>query len=184
MNKKLIGIIVIMAIMTSFFVGIVSAKDSLVYADEVVLSSNGSEKYVAYYPNNITEIKTVGPSSFFIYATEIILIDGAFLKVSLIEMILGSRNFHFIFPNISINVKDLTFSIKYTRNLNQLPILKRFFYKTTIVENGNVTSYMEKHTVIVTGFEGEFRLLRTKLFRLYPAHFWFEGTCKDAIVIT
>jgi hypothetical protein len=175
--------IITMMIMASF-TGIVAGKSSLAYADEIALTSNVPEKYPEYYPDNVTEVKTVGPSSFLIYAADITLIDGPFLKVSLIEMILGSRNFHFIFPNISINVNDLTFSIKYTVNLNQLPIFKRFFYKTTIIENGNVTSYTKKHTVIVTGFSGEFRLLRTKPFRLYPAHFWFKGTCEEAIVIT
>lgn len=183
MTKKLFGMIITMMIMTSV-TGIVAAQDRLISTDDVESTNNGSEKYLEYYPNNVTEIKTIGPSSFFIYAADIILIDGPFLKISLIEMILGSRNFHFILPNISINVNDLTFSIKYTRNLNQLPIFKRFFYKTTIVEDGNITSYTQKHTVIVTGFNGEFRLLRTKPLRLYPAHFWFKGTCEEAIVLT
>ena len=97
MNKKIIGIIVLMLIMASFFTNIIAAKDSLVYTNEGALTSNVPEKYLEYNPDNVTEVKTVGPSSFFIYATDIILIDGPFLKVSLIEMILGSRNFHFIF---------------------------------------------------------------------------------------
>lgn len=184
MKKKLVGIIVIMLLMLNFFVGIVIAKDSFVHCNELEIICKVTENCRKDCSNDVIEVKTVGPGSFFINAAEIILIDGHFLTILLIELMLGSRNFHFLFPNISISVKDLAFSIKYTKNLNQLPILKRFFYKTTIVENGNVTFYTEKHTVIVTGFEGEFRLLRTKPIRLYPVHFWFAGTCEEAIVIT
>ena len=186
MKRKIIGMFVIALIMTSFLVGIVAAKDSLIPAEEIDIKSKIPEKCLESLSNNEnkTEISTVGPISPFLNAAEITLIDGPFLKIALIEMILGTRSYHFIFPNISINVKDLAFSVKYTKNIPQLPILKRFSYLTTIKENENETSFTKKHTVIVTGFEGEFRLLRTKPIRLHPAHFWFAGSCEEVIVLT
>ena len=186
MKRKIIGMFVIALIMTSFLVGIVAAKDSLIPAEEIDIKSKIPEKCLESLSNNEnkTEISTVGPISPFLNAAEITLIDGPFLKIALIEMILGTRSYHFIFPNISINVKDLAFSVKYTKNIPQLPILKRFSYKTTIKENENETSFTKKHTVIVAGFEGEFRLLRMKPIRLYPAHFWFAGSCEEVIVLT
>ncbi|UCF12809.1 MAG: hypothetical protein JSW06_00775 [Thermoplasmatales archaeon] len=185
MKKKIIGIFVIALIMTSFLVGIVAAKDSLIPAKEIDIKSKMPEEcFELLNDENKTEISTVGPISPLLFVTEISLIDGPFLKVKFIEEILGNRIFHFIFPNISINVKDLTFMIKYTKNIPQLPILKKFFYSTTIKENGNETFFNTKHTIIVTGFEGEFGLYRTKLIKLYTAHFWFDGICEEAIVIT
>lgn len=186
MKKKIIGMFVIALIMTSFLVGIVTAKDSSIPAEEIDIKSKMPEKCLESLLNNEnkTEISTVGPISPFLNAAEITLIDGPFLKIALIEMILGTRSYHFIFPNISINVKDLAFSVKYTKNIPQLPILKRFSYVTSIVENENETSFTKKHTVIITGFEGEFRLIRTKPIRLYPAHFWFVGSCEEVIVLT
>lgn len=185
MKRKIIGMFVIALIMTSFFVGIVVAKDSLIPAEGIDIKSKMPEECLVFLNDeNKTEISTVGPISPFLNAAEITLIDGPFLKIALIEMILGTRIYHFMFPNISINVKDLAFSVKYTKNIPQLPILKRFSFLTTIKDNENVTSFSKKHTVIVTGFEGAFRLLRTKPIRLYPAHFWFEGSCEEAIVLT
>ena len=184
MDKKLIGILVFMLILTNFFIGIATANDAFFSNTDEKFTHNISEKYISFQSANGTAIKTVGPCSFVISAAEIVLIDGPFFKVTFIEMLLGSRNLHFSFPNVSISVNDLTFSIKYNKNINHLPILKRFYYKTTIEEQGNKTTYTEKHTIIVTGFDGEFRLLRTKPIRLHPAHFWFAGTCEEAIIIT
>lgn len=185
MKKKIIGMFVIALIMTSFLVGIVAAKDSLIPAEEIDIKSKIPEECLVFLNDeNKTEISTIGPIFPFLNAAEIILIDGPFLKIALIEMILGTRSYHFIFPNISIKVKDLAFLVKYTKNIPKLPILKRFSYLTTIKENENVTYYSKKHTVMVAGFEGEFRLLRTKPIRLHPAHFWFAGSCEEVIVLT
>jgi hypothetical protein len=184
MKKKLIRIVVSMLVLVNFFIGLATANDISFSSIDKELTRNISEKIISLQSNNGTTIKTVGPCSFVISAAEIVLIDGPFLKVTFIEMLLGSRNLHFSFPNVSISVNDLTFSIKYNKNINNLPILNRFYYKTTIEEEGNKTMYTEKHTVIVTGFDGEFRLLRTKPIKLHPAHFWFAGTCEEAIIVT
>ena len=186
MKKKIIGMFVIVLITTSFLVGIVAANHIVIPAENIDIKSKTSEKILVSFLNNEnkTEISTVGPISPLLFVTEISLIDGPFLKIKFIEEILGNRIFHFIFPNISINVEDLTFMVKYTKNIPQLPILKRFFYSTTIKENGNETFFNTKHTVIVTGFEGKFGLYRTKPIRLYTAHFWFDGSCEEIIILS
>jgi hypothetical protein len=186
MKNKALTIFVVFLMTTSFFSYIVVANNIGISDGKIDINWKTSDSLLLSPLNNEndTEISTIGPISPLLFVTEIDIIDGPFFKIKLIEEILGNRLFHFIFPNISISVEDFTFIIKYTKDIPQLPILKRFFYSTTIKENGNETSYDTKHTVIVTGFEGKFGLYRTKPIRLYTAHFWFEGSCDEAIILT
>ena len=123
MKMKIIGICVITLLMTSLLVGIVTANDNLISTEEIDIGSKISGGYLEYQSNdeNKTDILTVGPMFPFLNAAEITLIDGPFLMIALIELILGTRSYHFVFPNISINVKDLAFSVRYTKNIPQLP---------------------------------------------------------------
>lgn len=184
MKDKIACICVSIIIMTVFMSNIVIANEIRQPFDKIDINDLTSRKFCIN--GNVTEISTVGPISpiFGILITEISFIEGPFFKVKLIEEILGNIMLHFIFPNISINVEDLTFMVKYTRNIPELPVIKRFFYSTTIMDNGNETLFNTKHTIIVTGFDGQFGLYRTKPLRLYTAHFWFKGSCDEVIILT
>ncbi|MBU0497422.1 MAG: hypothetical protein KKC68_09680, partial [Candidatus Thermoplasmatota archaeon] len=128
------------------------------------------------------QITTIGPISQTISFADVTFIDGPTIKITIIARLLSSRNLFFMLPKLKINVNDLTFSIKYRFNTPNIPILKRFTYETTINDGINETTYNLKHTVIVSGFDGQFILQRSKPFRLTPAFFEFTGTCQDVII--
>ena len=132
---------------------------------------------------NDTQIETTGPLSYIIHVSNVEFIQGPILKIWLMSYILTSTNMHFFLPYIKINVKDLTFLVTYTKNTFNLPLLKRLEYNTSITINGNMTTYTEKHTVIVTEFSGIFYFSRVKPLRLTPAIFGFSGTCNQAVII-
>jgi hypothetical protein len=128
------------------------------------------------------QIDTTGPVWQTIKFADVTFIDGPTIKITLIARLLSSRNLYLMLPKLPININDLTFSVKYRFNTPNIPLLKRFTYETRINENGNVTTYNEKHTIIVSGFDGQFILYRAKPIRLTPATFEFTGTCDDVIV--
>lgn len=135
-------------------------------------------------PENLgaIQIDTTGPVWQTIQFAEVTFIDGPTIKITLIARLLSSRNLYLTLPKLPIKINDLTFSVKYRFNTPNIPLLKRFTYETKIKESGNVTTYNEKHTIIVSGFDGQFILYRAKPIRLTPASYEFTGTCDDVIV--
>ncbi len=127
-------------------------------------------------------IITTGPVFQPIQFADVTFIDGPTIKITLMARLLNSRNLYLLPPWIKLNLNDVTFSIKYRFNTQNIPIIKRFAYETKITEDGNMTSYTTKHTVIVSGFTGDFRIERAKPFRLTAAQFSFDGTCNDVII--
>ena len=132
---------------------------------------------------NGTIISTNGPVGSLFTIACIDFIDGDPIKIFFIELML-ERIPYFLRPYISIKLNDVAFSIKYTRNILQLPLIKRLSYETEIDEDGNVSTYTEKHTLIVTGFTGTFGYYHKKPILLYPAYFSLFGSCDDVIVLT
>ena len=186
MKKKIIGILVIMIIMANFFFSTVAAKDSPVPAEHIAMKGLIPDQCyeIVVSSENETRVETVGPISLNLDIAKIYLIDGPLFKIWWIEQILKSKNAYLYLPLMLIKVKGLAFSVKYTKNIPQLPLFKRLSYETTIKENGNETAFTDKHTVIVTGFDGIFGFSRVKPFRLKPAQFWFTGTFENIIVLT
>lgn len=187
MKLKLTGLFVIASLlMVSFLGGVVPAKNSMFTAEEINdISETVPETYFETIEEgkNETIIATIGPIAPLLHIAEINLIDGDPLKIMLIRWILNN-NIPFIRPYVSIDISDLTFSIKYTKNIPQLPLLRRFSYGTYIKEDDNESFFNEKHTLIVTGFKGTFGFYRIKPIRLFPAYFSFVGCCDDIIVLT
>ena len=132
---------------------------------------------------NGTIISTNGPVGSLFTIADINFIDGDPIKILFIELMLETIPY-FLRPYISIKLNNVAFSIKYTRNIPQLPWIKRFSYETEIDEDGNVSTYTEKHTLIVTGFTGTFGYYHKKPILLYPAYFSFYGSCDNVIVLT
>ena len=135
-----------------------------------------------YLPQGTINIITTGPVWQPIQFADVTFIDGPTLKITLMARLLNSRNLYLLPPWIKLNLNDLTFSVKYRFNTQNIPVIKRFAYETKINESGNMSTYSEKHTVIVSGFTGDFRITRAKPFRLTPAQFTFSGTCNDVII--
>ena len=127
-------------------------------------------------------IITTGPVWQPIQFSDVTFIDGPALKITLMARLLNSRNLYLLPPWIKLNLNDLTFSVKYRFNTQNIPIIKRFAYETKINESGNMSIYTEKHTIIVSGFTGFFQIKRAKPFRLTPSQFTFSGTCNDVII--
>ena len=172
--------------MVSFLGGAASVKDNVLAVDEIDdIAENIPETFLenVVEGENGTMVTTIGPVGPLLNIADINFIDGSPLKVLLMQWMLETRVF-FIRPLVSINVNDITFSIKYTKNIPQLPFLKRFSYGTVINEDGNESVFNEKHTLIVTGFTGKFGFYHMKPIRLYPAYFTFVGHCDEAIVLT
>ena len=186
MKLKLSCLFVIASfLMVSFLGGAVPAKDNIFAVEEIDdITENISETFFENIGEgeNETIIGTVGPVGRLFNIAEINIIDGDPLKVLLIRWILNNNVF-FIRPFVSIEVNDLAFSIKYTKNIPEIPILKRFSYGTVINEDGNESYFNKKHTLIVTGFNGTFGYYR-KPIRLFPAYFTFIGHCDEVIVLT
>jgi hypothetical protein len=132
---------------------------------------------------NGTIISTNGPIGSLFSIADINFIDGDPIKILFIELMLETMPY-LLRPYISIRLNDVAFSIKYTRNIPQLPFIKRFSYETEIDEDGNISTYTEKHTLLVTGFTGTFGYFHKKPILLYPAYFSFIGSCEEVIVFT
>ncbi len=187
MKLKLIGLFVIASLLMVSSLGSgVPAKDNVLAVEEIddikdtipegFLENEGEGE-------NGTMITTIGPIGSLFAIADINFIDGDPLKILFIELMLQSIPY-FLRSYVSLNLNDVTFSIKYTRNIPQLPLIKRFSYETEIDDDGNVSTYTEKHTLIVTGFTGTFGYYHKKPILLYPAYFTFDGSCDEVIVLT
>ena len=184
MIKKIIGTIIIGIIITSSFGSLAIAKNNLFEAvEETGVQYNIPKSYEPnIYLDNETQVKTMGPIAPMLGVAEILIIKGPFIKTFIIRFILSSLRAYFLLPNISINVKDMTFLINYKRNVPNIPFFNRFSYNTTVNENGNEDSYNKKHILVVSGFDGTFGFSRMKFSTLTPAKFRFDGTCDNLIV--
>jgi len=129
-----------------------------------------------------TQIVTVGPVSPMLNIAEIIIIAGPYFRTFIIRLILVSMKAYFLLPDISVPVNDLTFAIRYKKNIATFPFFEGFAYNTTIVQNETKTTFTNKHILLVSGFDGTFEFSRVDLVNFIPATFRFEGTCNDAIV--
>ena len=151
--------------------------------EEIILDYTSSGQNSDIPNENETEISIFGPLGRLLHVAEVKLIDGPFVKMKLIWFLLNSRNIQLFLPFLTVKVKDLAFSVRYTKNIPQLPLIRKFSYNTVIKENNNETHYNLKHTVIVTGFDGVFSIFRAKPFRFTPAYFWFSGSYDDIIIL-
>ena len=187
MKKKLIGIVIIGIMITSGFGSIVAAENTVaIHTEKIDILSRVPEPCFESIVNfeNKTQVTTVGPVSPILDIAEIIIIAGPFLKTFIIKLILVSMKAYFLLPDISFHVEDLTFAIKYKKNIPQMPLLQGLSYNTTIKENDIETSFTEKHILIASGFEGTFGFSRAEPFDLIPASFQFNGTCNEIMVVT
>ena len=186
MKLKLSCLFVIASFLMVSFLGIaVPAKDNMFAVEEIDdITENISETFFENNGEGVNGamVTTNGPVGRLFNIADINIIDGDPLKVLLIRWILNNNVF-FIRPFISIDVNNLAFSIKYTKNVPEIPLLKRFSYGTVINEDGNESYFNEKHILIVTGFNGTFGYYR-KPIRLFPAYFTFVGHCDEVIVLT
>ena len=185
MKKKLIGIIIIGIILTSGFGSAVAAEKNLSKAIEEnsVINEITSSCYDTIINfDNETQISTNGPIAPMLNVAEIIILDGPFIKTFVIRFILSSLRAYFLLPNISFNVKDMTFVVKYRRTVPNLPFINRFSYNTTVNDNGNENTYNKRHILFVSNFDGKFGFSRMSLLGLMPPKFSFNGTCDGLLV--
>lgn len=176
--------IVTLLITSILILVLISTTVSASTIPEITSITSEEKQQLTSNPTNEGSIQmtTTGPVWQTIQFADVTFIDGPILKITFIARLLNSRNLFFMLPLLTINIKDVAFSVKYRFNTPNVPILKRFSYSTRINESGNMSIYNEKHTVIVSGFDGQFILYRAKPFRLTPAQFGFIGTCDDVIV--
>lgn len=187
MKKKLIGIVIIGIMITSGFGSIVAAENTVaIHTGKIGILSRMPEPCSESIVNfeNKTQVTTVGPVSPILDIAEIIIIAGPIIKTFIIKLILVSMKAYFLLPDIFFQVEDLTFAIKYKKNIPQMPLFQGLSYNTTIKENDIETSFTEKHVLIASGFEGTFGFSRAEPFDLIPASFQFNGTCNEIIVAT
>jgi hypothetical protein len=185
MSKKYIGIFIIILVTTPVFGNIVSAENAQVTTvtkNALCYSSISSEFEILPSMGSSTQISSTGPVSPMLNIAEIIIIAGPFFRTFVIRLILVSMKAYFLLPDISIPINDLTFAIRYKKNIDPFPFLEGFSYNTTIIENGTTTTYTNKHLLLVTGFDGTFGFSRADIANLVPAKFSFEGTCDGALV--
>jgi len=158
----------------------VSAVD-LNYASSTVFESTPVQPVTT---DNMTGVATYGPIAPFLGVAEITFIDGPQWKTFIISYLLESRNLHFLIPVLQVDIEDLTFSIRYSMNIPDSPVLRNFAYSTAVAEDENPVFYNESHTVIITGFDGMFLLTRAKPLQFSPANFLFAGVCDDVLILT
>lgn len=184
MKKKIIGIVIIGIIITSSFGSLAAAENNLFKAIEKTDIQKKLAKSYSTIINleNETQVSTIGPIAPLLDIAEIIIVDGPFIKTFIIRFILSSLRAYFLLPNISINVKDMTFLVHYKKNVPNIPFLNKFSYNTTVNDNGNENTYNKKHILVVSGFDGVFGFYRMKFSELSPAKFRFDGTCDNLIV--
>ncbi len=132
---------------------------------------------------NRTIISTYGPITPRLEIADIVLIDGPIFKTQVISYLLENRNLQFLLPYITIDIQDLTFSVRYSKTIPDVPIARNFQYSTFIEEDGIYQLYNTSHTVIVTGFDGQFLLTRVKPFRFMPSYFFFAGECDTVLIV-
>ncbi|MFO7677623.1 MAG: hypothetical protein R6V50_04490 [Thermoplasmatota archaeon] len=185
--KKYLMVFVIFLLISSCCMHTVHANNSpsfKINAEQIYDSPFSDGISTSENTANGTLISTKGPLSSIFRISDIYFIDGGSpLKLMIIQKLIDNIP-QIIIPRIPIKLDDVTFSIKYTRNIPQLPFLNRFSYETQIDEDGEITVYTEKHTIIVTGFTGTFTFYRKKPILLYPAYFSFYGSCEDYILVT
>jgi len=187
MKLKLYCIIILaILLLGSVFSTIIPAKEHSIYEienkDLAVTILRNPESSLEDGING-TIISTNGPIGSLFTIAEINFIDGDPVKILFIELMLEMIPY-FLRSYISIGLNDVAFSIKYTRNILQLPFIKRFSYETEIDEDGNISTFTEKHTIIVTGFTGTFGYFHKRPILLYPAYFSFIGSCEEVMVFT
>jgi hypothetical protein len=187
MSKKVIGIFIIVMMTTPVFGSLVIAENlqvPTVQKNAIDYSSIDSEFESIGLMGSSTQISSTGPVSPMLNIAEIIIIAGPFFRTFIIRLILVSMKAYFLLPDISIPINDLTFAIRYKKNVDPFPSLEGFSYNTTIIENETTTTYTNKHLLLVTGFDGTFGFSRADMVNLVPAKFSFEGTCDGALVAT
>jgi len=188
MKLKLTCVMIIISLVMLSFVGVgISATDQEYNNNDadnyLKISSQEEQTKTLSQGEDEILVTTTGPIAPILDITDITFIDGSFCKIFLINWII-ENNFFTIRPRISIDVKDMTFIIQYTKKVLQGPIFQRYSYETIVEEDGNESVYTEKHTLIVSGFTGTFEFSRRKPIRLTPAFFTFVGVCDDVIVTT
>jgi hypothetical protein len=133
---------------------------------------------------NETLLSTYGPVSPWLTIAQIVIISGPYFKTFLIKLFLASMRAYFLLPEISIPIDDLTFAIRFFRNIPPGEFLQKWAYNTTITQNNETTTYNTKHVLLVTGFTGTFEFHRVDLLNLNPATFKFTGTCDGILIDT
>jgi hypothetical protein len=184
-SKKIILVIITLLIIIVFSVDTTHANENqhdLKTINEITQVFPSNDFPFFELNGNETLLGTIGPVINLFKIADVKLIDGDPVKIFLIQWILDN-NVPFLRSYIFINVSNITFSIKYTINIPKLPLIKRLIYGTFIQDNGNLSAYTEKHTLIVTGFEGQFGFSRIKPIFLFPAYFVFLGTFDNVIVL-
>ncbi len=185
MKNKIIGVLLIIMFITPVFSSLVTAENIAIKPIEKISMEN--KDFEPYFEPLInlgsnTQISIIGPVSPMLNIAEIIIITGPFLRTFLIRLILVCMKAYFLLPDISIPIKDLTFAIRYKKNIATFPYFEGFSYNTTIIENETETTFTDKHILLVSGFDGTFEFSRVDLVNFIPAKFRFEETCDDAIV--
>jgi hypothetical protein len=133
---------------------------------------------------NQTQLTCIGPISPWLTIAQIVIISGPYFKTFLIKLFLASMRAYFLLPEISIPIDDLTFAIRFFRNIPPGEFLQKWAYNTTIIQNNETTTYNSKHVLLVTGFTGTFEFHRVDILNLNPATFKFNGTCDGVLIDT
>jgi hypothetical protein len=185
MKKKIIGIVTVMMLILPVFGSFATAENTPLKSIEEITIINKDIKSNSIKMINFgstTEISTIGPVSPMLNIAEIIIIAGPYFRTFIIRLLLVSMKAYFLLPDISIPINDLTFAIRYKKNIATFPFFEGYSYNTTIIENATETTFTNKHILLVSGFDGTFEFSRADIMNFIPAKFKFEGTCEDAIV--
>jgi hypothetical protein len=178
MNKKSVTIFIIFILTTTMFSSITCAEST----QQPLTTQQINSPPIATFTND-THLTSMGPVTPWLNVDNIVIISGPYFKTFIIRLILVSLKAYFLIPDISIPINDLTFAIRYNWNIPPSPFLQRWSYNTTITNNGNTTTYTNRHVLLVSGFDGTFGFNRADILNMMPAQFRFEGTCDGVLVV-
>lgn len=197
MNKKIIGIILCVSILTISAIPTMMAKPNLHINKEIELEDRYDDPTGNYTYGNFS-VGTTCPASKKYYSLNIT--EGAANVIKIINRNLDKKllRLSLIIPMVIIPVKGLDFTIEYKQNSSNE---SKFWFHTFIEdvnydENGtfvNVTDLRgvknKVHNVTVENFNGVFIFKRFTVFRYWralgfmsPARFTFNGFCDNVVI--
>jgi len=200
MNKKIIGAILCIGILTMSAIPVMGAGDPSTEAI-TVRPLNYTERILKRVPVNASEVTyglcTVGAKR----SADIQLTAGNETEIAKIEKILGRKLIgSWIIPALRVKVTGLDFTVSYENDVGKRSRLAYFteYGKANFNADGKFTNLTEvvenintAHKITVTGFSGYFVPLRAQLFKIFPmfqkhrlftpAEFMFVGFCENIV---
>ncbi len=191
MNKKIIGVIFCMSIIT---VGVIPAMGVPSFLDEYPELKPYVEEFLESYDVNYSENTGIISGPVLKTFTNVELLNGSAGQMNLINRYLSRKLLRpmAILRNVPIFVENLSFTVEFKRNVRNNSRFSYFSinYTVTVDENGmyNMTDWTsignEPHTVTIENMTGFFIFFRVRAFNLlaplfrkfyWPASFGFVG---------